>query len=175
MGAGDAAHWLVGNFFACRDAGHSTSRAGTKARRAGDRESAYQHTAKLTNPKNDATDIAAELKKLGFQVIEGHDLDKAAFDRKVHDFALALRGAEGGVPFYAGHGLQVRSATTWFRSNAKAEAEELLDFEMVRVDVVQRAMEMTSKINVLFLDACRDNPLARNLARSMGTRSAAVR
>ena len=136
--------------------------------------SAYQHTAKLTNPKNDATDMAAVLKTLGFQVIEGHDLDKAAFDRKVHDFALALRGAEAGVSFYAGHGLQVQGRNYLVPVNAKAEAEELLDFEMVRVDVLQRAMELTSKINVLFLDACRDNPLARNLARSMGTRSAAV-
>ena len=48
--------------------------------------SAYQHTGKLTNPKNDATDIAAALKKHGFQVIEGFDLDKAAFDRKVREF-----------------------------------------------------------------------------------------
>ena len=48
--------------------------------------SAYQHTGQLTNPANDATDMAAALKKLGFQVIEGFDLDKAAFDRKVREF-----------------------------------------------------------------------------------------
>jgi formylglycine-generating enzyme required for sulfatase activity len=136
--------------------------------------SAYQHTPKLTNPKNDATDMAAQLKKLGFQVVEGYDLDKAAFDRKVYDFALALRGADAGVLFYAGHGLQVLGRNYLVPVNAKAEAEELLDFERVRVDVVQRAMELTSKTNVLFLDACRDNPLARNLARSMGTRSTSV-
>src|SRR6266705_4819089 len=69
--------------------------------------SAYQHTARLDNPKNDATDIAAVLKQLGFQVIEGFDLDKVAFDRKVRDFSVALRTAEAGVFFYAGHGLQV--------------------------------------------------------------------
>ena len=49
--------------------------------------SAYQHTPKLANPKNDATDVSAALKALGFQVIDGFDLDKAAFDRKVRDFA----------------------------------------------------------------------------------------
>ena len=136
--------------------------------------STYQHTPKLANPKNDAADIAAQLKKLGLQVIEGYDLDKAAFDRKVHDFAVALRGADAGVLFYAGHGLQVLGRNYLVPVDAKGEAEELLDFEMVRVDVVQRAMELTSKTNVLFLDACRDNPLARNLARSMGTRSASV-
>ncbi len=59
--------------------------------------SAYQHTPKLANPKNDATDMAGSLRKHGFQVIEGFDLDKAAFDRKVRDFATALQGADAGV------------------------------------------------------------------------------
>ena len=45
---------------------------------------------------------------------------------------------------------------------------------MVRVDVIHRLMENLANTNILFLDACRDNPLARNLARSMGTRSAEI-
>ena len=69
--------------------------------------SAYQHTVPLANPRNDAADIGAALEKLGFQVIEGLDLDKAAFDRKVAEYATALRGAAVGLFFYAGHGLQV--------------------------------------------------------------------
>ncbi len=136
--------------------------------------SAYQHTAPLANPKNDAADVADALKKLGFQVVEGFDLDKAAFDLKVHEFATALRGAEAGVLFYAGHGLQVGGRNYLVPINAKGEAEALLDLEMVRVDVLQRAMEASSKTNVLFLDACRNNPLARNLARNMGTRSTQI-
>ena len=69
--------------------------------------SAYQHTPKLANPTNDAADMSAALKKHGFKVIEGFDLDKPAFDRKVRDFATTLKQAEAGVFFYAGHGLQV--------------------------------------------------------------------
>jgi uncharacterized caspase-like protein len=126
--------------------------------------SAYQHTSKLTNPKNDATDIAAVLKKHGFQVIEGFDLDKAGFDRKVRDFAAALKGSEAGVFFYAGHGMQVAGQNYLLPIDAKAEEAEALEFEMVRVDVVHRIMERLTSTNVLFLDACRDNPLARNLA-----------
>src|SRR5215831_1912646 len=64
--------------------------------------SAYQHTPRLENPKNDATDMAAVLKQLGFQVIDGFDLDKTAFERKVRDFSVALRAAEVGLFFYAG-------------------------------------------------------------------------
>ena len=136
--------------------------------------SAYQHTSKLTNPKNDATDISAALKAHGFQVLEGYDLDKSSFDRTVRDFSIALKGAEVGVFFYAGHGLQVAGQNYLLPIDATAEGAEAIDFEMVRVDLIHRTMERQTNTNILFLDACRDNPLARNLSRSMGTRSAEV-
>ena len=135
---------------------------------------AYQHTAKLANPRNDATDIVAALKKHGFLVIEGFDLNKADFDRKVREFANALSGAEAGVFFYAGHGLQVAGRNFLVPIDAELSTAAALEFEMVRVDVVHRVMEQQTNTNILFLDACRDNPLARNLARSMGTRSSDI-
>jgi len=61
--------------------------------------SAYTYAGELANPKNDAIDISNALKTRGFQVIDGLDLDKAAFDRKVRDFATALSGADVGVFF----------------------------------------------------------------------------
>jgi hypothetical protein len=131
--------------------------------------SAYQHTPKLANPKNDATDMAAALKKLGFQVLDGFDLDKAAFDRKVRDFAVALQGAQAGVFFFAGHGLQVSGHNYLVPVDAQLSTVSALDFETVRLDLVHRTMEREAQANILFLDACRDNPLARNLARAMGT------
>jgi hypothetical protein len=134
----------------------------------------YKHTGKLPNPRTDASDISAALKALGFQVIEGLDLDKPAFDRRVLDFATALKSADAGVFFYAGHGLQVSGQNYLVPVDAKAEEAAHLDLEMVRVDVVHRMMERQTNTNILFLDACRDNPLARNLARSMGTRSAEI-
>ena len=54
--------------------------------------SSYQHTAKLVNPKNDAADVSAAFKKLGFQVIDGVDPDKAGMERKIRDFAAELKG-----------------------------------------------------------------------------------
>ena len=134
----------------------------------------YEHTPKLTNPKNDATDVAAALKDLGFEIIGGFDLDKARFDKKVRDFAAALQGAEVGLFFFAGHGLQVAGQNYLVPIDAQLTTASALEFEMVRVDVVQRVMEHETNTNILFLDACRDNPLARNLARAMGTRSAEV-
>ena len=135
---------------------------------------AYQHTAKLANPRNDASDMVAALKKHNFLVIEGFDLNKADFERKVRDFANALSDAEAGVFFYAGHGLQVAGRNYLVPIDAELGNAAALEFEMLRVDVVHRVMEQQTNTNILFLDACRDNPLARNLARSMGTRSSDI-
>jgi uncharacterized caspase-like protein len=136
--------------------------------------SAYEHTLQLANPKNDATDMAASLRSHGFQVIEGLDLNKPAFDSRVRNFASLLKGADVGVFFYAGQGLQVAGRNYLVPIDAKADEVATIDLEMVRVDVIQRIMELQTNTNILFLDACRDNPLARNLAQSMGTRSSDV-
>src|SRR5262249_51365316 len=68
---------------------------------------AYVNTTPLTNPRNDAEDMAAALRALGFTVIVGIDLDKRAIDKKILEFESALSGAAAGVFHYSGHGLQV--------------------------------------------------------------------
>jgi uncharacterized caspase-like protein len=136
--------------------------------------SAYRYTTPLANPVNDAEDMAAALSGLGFQVTKRVDLDKAGMDRALQEFAVALKGARLGVFLYAGHGLQVSGQNHLVPVDAKLESPSGLDFETVRLDVVQRLMENESETNLLFLDACRDNPLLRNLRRSMGARSSAV-
>jgi carboxyl-terminal processing protease len=136
--------------------------------------SSYRNTAQLRNSSNDAQDIASGLQKFGFEVIQGLDLDKAALEAKLRQFAQALKGADAGVFFYAGHGLQVGGQNFLIPIDAKLDDVSNLDFETIRLDVVQRIMEREAKTRILFLDACRDNPLARSLARSMGTRSVEV-
>jgi uncharacterized caspase-like protein len=131
---------------------------------------AYKHAAELTNPVNDADDMLAALRSVGFTTVEGRNLDKRALETKIREFAAALRGADTGVFFYAGHGLQVGGVNYLVPSDAELSTADALDFEMVRLDLVQRTMEREAKTNILFLDACRNNPLARNLARAMGTR-----
>jgi hypothetical protein len=138
--------------------------------------SAYTHAQALANPANDARDMAGVLSSLGFETILGLDLDKRAFDAKIRDFSRALVQADAGLFFYAGHGLQVAGHNHLVPVDAELQSERDLDFETVSLDFVLKQMELEreGKTSIVFLDACRDNPLVRNLSRSMGTRSASI-
>jgi hypothetical protein len=136
--------------------------------------SAYRHARKLENPRNDAADVSAALKNLGFQVIEGFDLDKAGLDAKVRAFTTFLKGADVGLFFYAGHGLHVSGQNFLVPVDAELSAASALELELVRLDLVHRAMERQTPTNLLFFDACRDNPLSDNLARAMGARAVEI-
>ncbi|MGA7327505.1 MAG: caspase family protein [Rhodomicrobium sp.] len=138
--------------------------------------SAYTQAGTLANPVNDAADMARALTGTGFDVILGLDLDRRSFDEKLRAFSRALEDADTAVLFYAGHGLQVAGRNYLLPVDASLKSERDLDFETVPLDFVLRQMETgrEGKTNIVFMDACRDNPLARNLARSMGTRSASL-
>ena len=136
----------------------------------------YAQVPALPNPVNDANDIASALKRAGFEVILGIDVDKRAFDTKVRNFADLLENADAAIFFYAGHGLQVAGRNFLLPVDARVQSERDLDFDAVNLDFVLKQMELgrADKTNIVFLDACRDNPFAGNLARSMGTRSASI-
>ncbi|ULJ76495.1 caspase family protein [Rhizobium gallicum] len=136
--------------------------------------SAYQHVPMLPNPGNDAGDMAAKLRDLGFEVVVGSDLDLAGVRRTIGDFVSSLDGADIALFYYAGHGLQVNGENYIAPVDAKLLSYIDLEFEAVPMDLILSAMERTTRVNLVFLDACRDNPLAVNLARSMGTRSFSV-
>ena len=134
---------------------------------------AYEHTTPLHNSRNDAADVARALRGVGFEVIEGLDLDKSGFEEKLYEFAVAAQGAEASLFFYAGHGLQVDGENYLIPTDARLMHE--IDLRLRTFDLTAFTDQMRSATNLVFLDACRDNPLARSLARSMGaTRSAAV-
>ncbi len=134
----------------------------------------YKHTAPLKNPKNDADAVSEVLKHLDFEVLKGTDLTHRQFGRTVAKFRRMLAGAEVALFFYAGHGMQMHNSNFLIPVDALLEDEDSLDFEAVQLRTVLGLMEREPRTNLVFLDACRDNPLARNLSRSLGTRSASV-
>ncbi len=136
--------------------------------------SAYEHVPPLANPKNDAADMADKLEALGFEVVRGSDLTLADMRRTAREFTNKLEGADLSLFFYAGHGLQVNGNNYMAPVDAQLSSYNDLDFEVLPMDLIVGAMERNTKVNLIFLDACRDNPLAENLARSMGTRSSAA-
>ena len=127
---------------------------------------AYEYAPALENPVNDAVDIATRLDALGFEVIDGYDLEFGKMQELVRDYARALEGAEVGLYFYAGHGLQVDGRNYMVPVDATLSDEGAVDFEAIDMNLVldQLARE-PGRTSLVFLDACRDNPLASNLAR----------
>jgi uncharacterized caspase-like protein len=138
--------------------------------------SAYVHAGRLPNPANDARDMSAALRDLGFAVTEALDLDRRRMDEAIRGFAQSIVDAEVALVFYAGHGLQVGGRNYLLPIDARLASERDLDFETISLDLILRQLESgrDGKANLVFLDACRDNPLARNLARGMGARSEGI-
>ncbi|HEV7323310.1 MAG TPA: caspase domain-containing protein [Ensifer sp.] len=136
--------------------------------------SAYQHAPQLSNPQNDASDMASKLTGMGFVVVTGRDLDLTGMRQSIREFVGKVEGADVALFFYAGHGLQVNGGNYMIPVDAQLRSNNDLDFEALPIELVLSAMERNAKVNLVFLDACRDNPLAATLARSMGTRSVAV-
>jgi tetratricopeptide (TPR) repeat protein len=136
--------------------------------------SKYQHATQLRNPSNDAADITQALRKLGFDAIEGRDLDRHGMEDKIREFGRKLEGADLALLFYAGHGMQVGGKNYLVPIDAKLERAGDLSLDTIEVGQILAQMEAEKRVNLVFLDACRDNPLARSFSRSLGTRSTSV-
>ncbi len=125
---------------------------------------AYISVPPLANPIRDAKAMAAALKRLGFEVVEGYDLSMDAMRTTVRDFATSLDGAKAGLVFYAGHGIAVGDENYLLPVDAALKSEADLDFRAVNVHLILRQMQRDERVNIVILDACRDNPFTSQLA-----------
>ena len=132
----------------------------------------YWSAPELRNSRNDADDLSAQLKQLGFTVIDGRDLDRSAMQAALSRFAQHLRGSEAGLVYYSGHGLQINGQNFLVPVDLKYDNGTFTPFELVKVDDVVDALGYTDGVRLLVLDACRDNPFANSLAQNKGTRGA---
>ena len=124
----------------------------------------YQHVPRLANPGNDATLIATTLRQLGFTLIGGaaqQNLDKTRFDQAVQSFGRDIQGADVALFYYAGHGLQVDGKNWLVPTDANPTRPQDLDFQMVNAELVLQQMNGAgTRLNLMVLDACRNNPFA---------------
>jgi Caspase domain len=132
--------------------------------------SAYQNITRLDNPRNDATLMADTLSGLGFTLIGGRaqlDLDKAALDTDVQNFGRQIQGADVALFYYAGHGVQVNGSNYLVPVGANPTREADVDFQMVDINLVLRQMQGSgTRLNMVILDACRNNPFGGRGLRS---------
>jgi uncharacterized caspase-like protein len=125
---------------------------------------AYEAATSLANPVNDAADMAAALRAIGFEVVEGTNLGKRDMERRIGEFADALEGADVGLLFYAGHGLQVDGRNYIVPVDARLDVPVKLRLEAVPLDEILDIMEQQAGTSLVFLDACRNNPFGRGLS-----------
>ena len=138
----------------------------------------YTHASPLENPANDARAMSTVLRNLGFDVETGLDLDLRAMGDVQERFEARLRGKpDVALLFYAGHGLQVKGRNYLVPIDAQIEAQAHLSSRAILFNDLLEPMSEDAGASLIFLDACRDNPFTRNLARTFGegARSAGIR
>jgi uncharacterized caspase-like protein len=133
----------------------------------------YQFAPPLTNPVNDANAIAAVLEAIGFTIVPVMDGDTRTLRSKLREFSALSEDATIALVYYAGHGIEVDGVNYLVPVDMKVEAEADL-FELTKAEDMVAAAALASKLSVVILDACRDNPFSRSLSESFESRSMAV-
>jgi hypothetical protein len=132
--------------------------------------SAYAHGGRLTNPANDATAVAQSLRKVGFTVVLQTDLGKNDLEAALKSFTRASAGADIALVYFAGHGVEKGGTNYLIPVDATLASDADIDFEAVPLDLVMHAVSGATKLKIVVLDACRNNPFRDAMRRSAGTR-----
>jgi len=134
--------------------------------------SAYKNVGRLANPANDATLVGGMFKKAGFDNVDVRlDLNAAEMRRSLREFAGRTRDAEVAVIYYAGHGIELDGTNYLIPTDAALETDgDVLD-ETVALDRALFAIEPAKQLRLVILDACRDNPFAKTMKRTIAARA----
>ena len=132
--------------------------------------STYAHAGRLPNAENDATDMAAALGRLGFEVTTELDTDFAELNGALRAFSRRSSGADVSLVFYAGHGMELDGVNYLVPVDARLERDTDVRYETATLDDVLAATTGAT-LQVVILDACRDNPLARSIERTGAQRT----
>jgi len=130
--------------------------------------SKYTYSMELANPVNDARAMKQALQNVGFDVDEYENLDQGDLKMAIDFFGKKLKQYSVGLFFYAGHGIQSKGFNYLIPSNANLQSEQQVEYDCVQADRVLGQMEAAgSKINIVILDACRNNPFERSWSRAV--------
>jgi uncharacterized caspase-like protein len=129
----------------------------------------YKFVPRLGNPTNDALDVSNAFYRLGFQVQSLIDPDRTTLENAIRKLGRDAEGAEAGVFYYSGHALEVNGQNLLVPATADIRSERDLRFETVDLDSVLDSVSGRSKVSLLILDSCRDNPFMKQLVASSRT------
>ena len=121
-------------------------------------------------PENDAIDMAAALRRLGFDVTTELDTDREELTEALRAFTRRSAGTDVSLVFYAGHGIEMDGVNYLVPVDARLERDTDVRFETVTLDDML-AVTAGASLRLVILDACRNNPLARSMRRTMARRS----
>jgi peptidoglycan hydrolase-like protein with peptidoglycan-binding domain len=127
---------------------------------------AYENAPRLDNAAFDARAVADAFRKLGFQVVDGYDLDIERMRAKVSEFSASLPGAKSAVIYYAGHGISMDDENYLIPTDITLKSPTDLDLGALSVSLLLRQMKREDRVNIVILDACRDNPFAATLSKA---------
>ena len=136
---------------------------------------AYKNVTQLPNPPIDAKAMAATLRNVGFEVVEGANLTRDAMTEKLLDFGKKAQGADIAVFYYAGHGIAIGGTNYLLPVDADIKSE--MDVKLgaaINIDLTLDQTMSDAKVKLVLLDACRDNPFAAKIKSNSATRSVAV-
>jgi hypothetical protein len=132
----------------------------------------YQSVSKLPNPSKDANAMAELFREAGFDVVDArYDLNNLEFKRAIRRFSTAVIDADIAVVYYAGHGIEVGGKNYLIPVDAKLAVDLDADDEALQLDRILQVIERAKKLQLVILDACRDNPFGSNMRRTVATRS----
>jgi invasion protein IalB len=134
--------------------------------------SAYRSVSALPNPRADAAAVAAALRQVGFQTVRlEQDLPRDKLIDALRGFAREAETADWALVYFAGHGIEANGTNYLVPVDAKLEVDRDIEYETVPLNQVLGAVEGARKLRIVLLDACRDNPFARQMRRTAATRS----
>jgi len=125
----------------------------------------YKIAPKLDNPVADASAVAAVFKRLGFQVTEGYDQSIAQMRSTLSEFTNSLAGSDVAIVYFAGHGVSVDDENYLLPTDIDLKTPTDLDLNPIDVALILRQVRREERVNILILDACRNNPFAMELGR----------
>lgn len=112
------------------------------------------------------------LKAAAFDLVETkRDLGLAAMRRALRDFSDRVRDADIAAVFFAGHGIEVNGTNYLIRVDATLERDTDVEDETISLERVTQMLEVTKRLRLVMLDACRDNPFVRSMKRTVSSRS----